>query len=54
MDLDDAQNEKNRGQIILELTYKPFKEDNLPKELTDEAVTWSSSLPRVHQMVAVY
>jgi hypothetical protein len=37
MDLNDAQNEKNRGQIILELTYKPFKEDNLPKELFDEA-----------------
>jgi hypothetical protein len=35
-DLNDAQNEKNRGQITLELTYKPFKEDDLPKELADE------------------
>ncbi|XP_078173264.1 synaptotagmin-1-like isoform X2 [Carex rostrata] len=39
MDLNDVQNEKNRGQIILELTYKPFKEENLPKELADEADT---------------
>jgi hypothetical protein len=39
MDLNDAQNEKNRGQVILELTYKQFKEDNLTKELTDEADT---------------
>ncbi|KAJ6813178.1 synaptotagmin-2-like [Iris pallida] len=27
MDPNDAQNEKSRGQVVLELTYKPFKED---------------------------
>ncbi|KAJ4783763.1 Calcium-dependent lipid-binding (CaLB domain) family protein [Rhynchospora pubera] len=39
MDLNDAQNDKNRGQIILELTYKPFKEDQLPTEVTGESDT---------------
>lgn len=27
MDPNDPQNEKSRGQVVLELTYKPFKED---------------------------
>lgn len=27
MDLNDPQNEKSRGQVTVELTYKPFKED---------------------------
>ncbi|KAI5647836.1 hypothetical protein M9H77_33841 [Catharanthus roseus] len=31
MDQDDVQNDKDRGQIMLELTYKPFKEEDLPK-----------------------
>nr|KJB32137.1 hypothetical protein B456_005G225900 [Gossypium raimondii] len=31
MDLNDAQNEKSRGQLEVELTYKPFKEDEMPK-----------------------
>lgn len=31
MDLNDAQNEKNRGQLELELTYKPFKEEDMQK-----------------------
>ncbi|KAL5144188.1 Synaptotagmin-2 [Glycine soja] len=29
MDPNDAQNEKSRGQIVLELTYKPFREEDL-------------------------
>uniref|UniRef100_A0A1D1YIT7 Extended synaptotagmin-2 n=1 Tax=Anthurium amnicola TaxID=1678845 RepID=A0A1D1YIT7_9ARAE len=29
MDPNDAQNEKSRGQIVLEVTYKPFKEEAL-------------------------
>jgi hypothetical protein len=29
MDLNDPQNEKSRGQLMVELTYKPFKEDNV-------------------------
>ncbi|KAJ1411686.1 C2 domain [Sesbania bispinosa] len=31
MDPNDAQNEKSRGQIVVELTYKPFKEEDLAK-----------------------
>ncbi|OMO92773.1 C2 calcium-dependent membrane targeting [Corchorus olitorius] len=30
MDLNDAQNEKSRGQLVVELTYKPFKDDEIP------------------------
>ncbi|XP_045819629.1 synaptotagmin-1-like [Trifolium pratense] len=31
LDPSDAQNEKSRGQIVVELTYKPFKEDEMGK-----------------------
>uniref|UniRef100_A0A2P2KZS0 Synaptotagmin-1-like n=1 Tax=Rhizophora mucronata TaxID=61149 RepID=A0A2P2KZS0_RHIMU len=31
MDLNDPQNEKSRGQLEVELTYKPFKEEDLPR-----------------------
>lgn len=34
MDPNDIQNEKSRGQMTLELTYKPFKEE-MEKEGTD-------------------
>ncbi|KAG9442690.1 hypothetical protein H6P81_018544 [Aristolochia fimbriata] len=37
MDANDAQNEKSRGQLVLELTYKPFKEDELAKEYSEDA-----------------
>lgn len=30
-DPNDVQNEKSRGQIVLELSYKPFKEEDLDK-----------------------
>ncbi|PSS19856.1 Synaptotagmin-2 like [Actinidia chinensis var. chinensis] len=36
MDPNDAQNEKSRGQIVLELIYKPFKDDEMPKD-TEES-----------------
>ncbi|KAJ6985752.1 synaptotagmin-2-like [Populus alba x Populus x berolinensis] len=36
MDLNDPQNEKSRGQLMVELTYKPFKEDDLNKSFKDE------------------
>ncbi|PIM97426.1 putative Ca2+-dependent phospholipid-binding protein [Handroanthus impetiginosus] len=32
MDPNDNQNDKMRGQIEVELTYKPFKEDDLPED----------------------
>ncbi|KAM3376815.1 synaptotagmin-1 [Capsicum galapagoense] len=35
MDANDAQNDKDRGQIMVELTYKPFKEDELLKDIED-------------------
>ncbi|GAV62902.1 C2 domain-containing protein [Cephalotus follicularis] len=35
MDLNDAQNEKSRGQLVVELTYKPFKENELPQGFED-------------------
>lgn len=31
MDLNDVQNEKSRGQLVVELTYKPFKDEEMPK-----------------------
>lgn len=30
MDLNDVQNEKSRGQIVVELLYKPFKDEDMP------------------------
>lgn len=30
MDQDDVQNDKMRGQIVVELTYKPFKDEDMP------------------------
>ncbi|MED6184819.1 Arf guanine nucleotide exchange factor syt1 [Stylosanthes scabra] len=38
LDPNDVQNEKLRGQIVLELTYKPFKEEDLGKSF-DETQT---------------
>ncbi|EEF52746.1 calcium lipid binding protein, putative [Ricinus communis] len=35
MDPNDAQNEKSRGQLVLELIYKPFKEDEMPNDVAD-------------------
>ncbi|KAF4366818.1 hypothetical protein F8388_013883 [Cannabis sativa] len=35
MELNDVQNEKSRGQLVLELTYKPFKEDEMPQGYED-------------------
>ncbi|KAK8562774.1 hypothetical protein V6N13_018664 [Hibiscus sabdariffa] len=38
MDLNDARNEKSRGELEVELTYKPFKEDEISKSF-DETKT---------------
>ncbi|KAM7514050.1 hypothetical protein LguiA_003633 [Lonicera macranthoides] len=38
MDPNDAQNEKSRGQIVLELLYKPFAKDEVPNDVDDLAV----------------
>lgn len=35
MDPNDAQNEKLRGQLVIELMYKPFKADEMPNDLDD-------------------
>ncbi|GLT30742.1 hypothetical protein SLA2020_055310 [Shorea laevis] len=37
LDPDDPQNDKSRGQLFVELTYKPFKEDDLPKSFEEES-----------------
>ncbi|BAT77463.1 hypothetical protein LR48_Vigan04g255500 [Vigna angularis] len=37
----DAQNEKSRGQIILELTYKPFRNEDLAKSFKEPHPTKS-------------
>lgn len=34
-DPNDIQNEKSRGQLVVELTYKPFKDNDIPKESDD-------------------
>lgn len=31
----DAQNEKSRGQIVVEANYKPFKDDQIPSNVED-------------------
>ncbi|XP_073012315.1 synaptotagmin-2-like [Typha latifolia] len=36
MDLNDIQNEKVRGQLVLEVAYKPFKEEDLPKDISED------------------
>lgn len=35
MDPNDSQNEKLRGQIVLEINYKPFKEEDIPKDFEE-------------------
>uniref|UniRef100_A0A7N0TBL3 Uncharacterized protein n=1 Tax=Kalanchoe fedtschenkoi TaxID=63787 RepID=A0A7N0TBL3_KALFE len=35
MDPNDVQNEKSRGQLVVELLYKPFKEEDMPKDFED-------------------
>lgn len=35
MDTNDVQNDKMRGQIEVELTFKPFKEEDMPKDSDD-------------------
>lgn len=35
MDPNDVQNEKSRGQLTLEVTYKPFKEEDMEHESTE-------------------
>lgn len=35
---DDPQNEKPRGQIVLEVLYKPFKDDEMPIDTEDPNV----------------
>lgn len=35
MDPNDPVNEKSRGQLVVELTYKPFKEEDMPKEFDE-------------------
>lgn len=37
MDPNDVQNDKSRGQVILEVTYKPFKGVDIEKEVTDNS-----------------
>ncbi|XP_023002304.1 synaptotagmin-2 [Cucurbita maxima] len=36
MDPNDTQNEKSRGQLVVELLYKPFKDDEAPKDVEYE------------------
>lgn len=35
MDPNDVTNEKSRGQIVVEVTYKPFKEEDIPKDFEE-------------------
>lgn len=38
MDLNDPQNEKSRGQLVVELTYKPFKDEDMDKSFDESQV----------------
>ena len=35
MDPNDVQNEKSRGQLVVEVMYKPFKEEEVPDDIED-------------------
>lgn len=35
MDPNDVQNEKSRGDIVVEVVYKPFQDDEIPNDLED-------------------
>ena len=35
MNPNDVQNDKLRGQLVVELTYKPFKEEFIPRDFDD-------------------
>uniref|UniRef100_A0A5B6YH85 Putative synaptotagmin-2-like n=1 Tax=Davidia involucrata TaxID=16924 RepID=A0A5B6YH85_DAVIN len=35
MNPNDVQNDKSRGQLVVELMYKPFKEEDMPKDIDD-------------------
>ncbi|GLT75306.1 hypothetical protein SLA2020_470400 [Shorea laevis] len=35
MDPNDAQNEKSRGQMVVEVEYKPFTDDEIPADIED-------------------
>lgn len=35
MDPNDVQNEKQRGELVVDLVYKPFKEEEIPKDVED-------------------
>jgi hypothetical protein len=35
MDPNDVQNEKSRGQLVVEVAYKPFKEEEVPDHIAD-------------------
>lgn len=37
MDSNDPQNEKSRGQLVVEVTYNPFKESEIADDMTEDA-----------------
>ncbi|KAJ0964202.1 hypothetical protein J5N97_029324 [Dioscorea zingiberensis] len=37
MDPNDPQNEKSRGQLVVEATFKPFKEDEMANDISEDA-----------------
>ncbi|CAN6485295.1 unnamed protein product [Victoria cruziana] len=43
MDPNDRQNDKGRGQITLDVTYKPFKAEDLANEFSEETGTVESA-----------
>eukprot|EP00268_Persea_americana_P046888 TRINITY_DN484_c0_g1_i3.p1 TRINITY_DN484_c0_g1~~TRINITY_DN484_c0_g1_i3.p1 ORF type:complete len:538 (+),score=108.62 TRINITY_DN484_c0_g1_i3:832-2445(+) len=56
MDPNDPQNEKSRGQLTMQLTYKPFKEDDLTEDATENGYvveTASANAPEGGGMLVV-
>jgi hypothetical protein len=37
MNSNDPQNEKNRGQLVVEVTYRPFKEGDSDEDMSDDS-----------------
>lgn len=39
MDSNDPQNDKNRGQLVVEVAYRPFKEGDTDEDMSDDSAT---------------
>lgn len=54
LDPNDVQNEKSRGQIVVEVNYKPFKDDEIPNfEQTGEVEKAPEGTPETGGLLVI-